>query len=264
MNQEYRKNGFFVVKELFTVNELHSLANVLKTFHESWKAENFEFYAEKAINSAYITGTKYLDDSDRNIIFQFIGSSRLMKIVDGVLSERPTFMNTQLFFNPVNGDQKNYWHRDPQYHMTVEQQKRALSGPDVIHFRIPLAKEPGLELVPGSHASWDTEEELEVRLEKNGRKNHEDLSTGVTIQLNAGDLLVFSGNIIHRGIYGMNRFAFDILLCDPEPDLSEFIEEDCLPNKEVLEEIENPSVFLNAMNLKTNNKLSHSTADAAG
>jgi len=62
-----------------------------------------------------------------------------------------SIMNTQLFFNPVNDGQKNYWHRDSQYHLSIEEQKEALVGPDVVHFRIPLTNEPGIELVPCTH-----------------------------------------------------------------------------------------------------------------
>ena len=119
-----------------------------------------------------------------------------------------------------------------------------------MHFRIPLVKEPGIELVPATHKRWDSDEELDVRLEKNGRKSFDDLSTGVPIELDAGDLLVFSANIIHRGLYGMNRFALDILFCDPDPGLAKYVHEDCLPSHKILSGIEEPSALLNTINLK--------------
>lgn len=95
-------------------------------------------------------------------------------------------MNTQLFFNPVNPAQKNYWHRDPQYHLSIDEQKSALEGVNVVHYRIPLFGEPGIELVPASHKCWDTDEELDVRLARNNRRNSDDLSSGLTIELAAG------------------------------------------------------------------------------
>ncbi|MEP1448201.1 MAG: hypothetical protein ABJK37_19010 [Paraglaciecola sp.] len=47
-------------------------------------------------------------------------------------------MGSQLFFDPFKPQQANYWHRDPQYHLSVEEQKSALTGPDILHVRIPL------------------------------------------------------------------------------------------------------------------------------
>ena len=252
MNQEYKQNGYFVIKGLFKKNELVSLNQVLTEFHQSWQRQNSEFYATKAVNSAYITAAEHLDEAKRNTLFKFIGCSKLMNIVADVLPHRPCFMNTQLFFNPVNPAQKNYWHRDPQYHLSVEAQKQALAGPDVVHFRIPLATEPGIELVPGSHKRWDSTEELDVRLESNHQKNHHNLSSGVTVELDAGDLLVFSANMIHRGLYGLNRLSFDILFCDPQPELVEFVNDECLPSLEVIKTLEDGSAFLNTLSLKGN------------
>lgn len=175
-----------------------------------------------------------------------------MEILTSIISQDPVFMNTQLFFNPVNKDQKNYWHRDPQYLLSLEEQKEALKKFSVLHFRIPLMNEPGIELIPGTHIKWDTDEELEIRLEINGRKNSEDISSGKIIKLESGDLLVFSANMIHRGLYGMNRFALDILFCDFDLEFANFIESDCLPSDHNFNMIENPAVFKNSLKLKAN------------
>lgn len=255
MNIDYEKDGYFVLKGFFEQAELEDLTIALRDFHGKWKQSNAEFYASKAVNSAYLTGTKYLGLRNRQLIFDVIGSHKIMDVVSAVLPQGCAFMNTQLFFNPVNSDQKNYWHRDPQYHLSVEEQQAALSGAEVLHFRIPLVDEPGIELIPGSHKRWDSEEELEIRLQQNGRKNSESLSSGVTVPLAVGDLLVFSANIIHRGLYGKHRFAFDILFCDPDPELTRFVDDDCLPGKDILAAIENPSAFNNTFSLKNSSNM---------
>lgn len=155
-----------MVRHLFEEEELQELTEVVLEFHNSWKSKNSEAYSEKAVNSAYITGSEHLGESKRNVLVKFIGSSRLMNIVSDVISERAAFMNTQLFFNPINAAQKNYWHRDSQCHLSLNEQKEALTDPQVVHFRIPLANEAGIGLVPGTHKRWDTDEELGVRLQK--------------------------------------------------------------------------------------------------
>ncbi len=259
MTNEYENNGYFVIRNFLKMAEVQTLREVLLDFHGTWKIKNAEFYAEKAVNSAYITGTQYLDESRRQQLFSFIGSDKLMDVVSSVIKHRPAFMNTQLFFNPVNKDQKNYWHRDPQYHLSIAEQKEALNGPNVVHFRIPLLDEPGIELVPGSHKKWDSQEELDVRLESNQRNNYENLSTGVITELKAGDLLVFSANMIHRGLYGLERLALDILFCDSVPALLKFAEEDCLPSQDVLDSLENADAFNNTLEIKNNTSSKHIT-----
>jgi len=260
MIRDYEENGYLVLKGLFRESELHKLRQVITQFHQSWKLENAQFYAHKAINSAYLTTKKHLKNAERESLFKFIGSAKLMEVVTSIIGGRPAFMNTQLFFDPMNEGQRSSWHRDPQYHMTIDEQKQALHGPKVVHFRIPLVDEPGVELIPGTHRRWDSDDELEVRLEKNGRKNHEDLTTGVKVKLNSGDILVFSANMIHRGVYGMNRMSLDILFCDPDPELMNFVDDSCLPDSDMLERLENPNAFKNSIDIKTNIKSMHATS----
>jgi ectoine hydroxylase-related dioxygenase (phytanoyl-CoA dioxygenase family) len=248
MNSNYQEHGYCVVKRLFAEQELADVRRVLLKFHESWKRKNSQLYADKAINSAYLTGTEHLDAAERRVLFDFIGAKKIMDVVLSVLPE-PAFMNTQLFFNPVDAEQKNYWHRDPQYHLSVQQQRDALRGAHVVHFRIPLVDEPGLEVVPGTHKRWDSDEELDVRLQRNQRMNHEPLSSGVTVELEAGDLMVFSANMLHRGLYGMDRFALDILFCDPDPKLMKFVSADCLPDHEIIDSLAEGIAFSNALRL---------------
>ncbi len=251
----YQENGYLVLRGFFEKNETLALRETILKFHDSWKQENAVFYKQKAVNSAYITAPKYLDKDSRVELFRFIGSDKIMDIAGLVLRDRPTFMNTQLFFNPADEKQKNYWHRDPQYHLSLAEQEKALVGPDVVHFRIPLCDEPGIELVPGSHKRWDSKEELDVRLEKNGRSKHHDLSSGTIIKLQEGDLLIFSANMIHRGLYGQNRLAFDILLCEPVPTLVKHVQTDCLPELSIREDLENPDAFDSTIELMNLNSI---------
>lgn len=260
MIKDYEENGYLVLKDFVRESDLQRLREAAIQFHQSWKQENAQFYAEKAINSAYLTAKKHLKNTERESLFKFIGSAKLMDVVTSIMDGRPTFMNTQLFFDPVNEGQRNYWHRDPQYHMSIEEQKQALLGPNVVHFRIPLVDELGVELIPGTHRRWDKDNELDVRLERNGRKNHESLSTGINVKLDAGDLLIFSANMIHRGVYGMDRMSLDILFCDPVPELVKFVDDNCLPESDILDKLENADAFKSAIEIKTNNKAMHATS----
>jgi ectoine hydroxylase-related dioxygenase (phytanoyl-CoA dioxygenase family) len=250
MKNEYIKNGYLHIKNLFNVQEIAPITDVIKIFHSAWQADNRDFYESQAVNSAYLTNKKHLNSEQRNTIFRFVSATKLMNIVAQTTIIDPAFMNTQLFFNPVNLQQKNYWHRDPQYHLSVEEQQAALKGPEVIHFRIALADEPGIELIPGTHKRWDNKEELDIRLERSAKNNYDDISSGVTVPLKKGDLLVFSANMIHRGLYGKDRLAFDIIFCEADKSLMKFVNDDCLPDEECIVNMQNNAAFKNSMKFK--------------
>ncbi len=250
IESQYQRDGYVKISDGFDGIELREVVSVVSRFHNCWKQENGKTLLKGAVNSSYLTGTQYLSDLDRSALFWFISSSKIARIISELPFQRAAFMNAQLFFDPVDAKRKNYWHRDPQYHLSIDEQKKVLSGSEVIHIRIPLRNEPGIELIPGTHRRWDSEEELKVRLEQSGKKNHHDISTGVVVPLSKGDALVFSANIIHRGLYGNDRRSFDLLFCEAKPELAQFLRRDCLPDRSILSSLENPLWFQNAIDLK--------------
>lgn len=242
INTQFDQAGFFHVAGFYSAAELCQVREVVDCFHQQWIADNQQFYNSKAVNSAYLTANTYLDEAQRLVLFKFIASHKLMAQVDSILTDA-AFINTQLFFNPVDPMQNNYWHRDTQYHLDLNEQKLALSGPEVLHCRVALEDEPGIELVPGTHKRWDTSIELATRLAHEPSKPSDDLASGHTIAMKAGDLLVFSANMIHRGLYGKERLALDILFSDPQPEVLHFVQDICLPSSTMYSELEDASAF---------------------
>jgi len=251
LKNNYNDQGYFVIKNYFNAIEIESLREIILKFHESWKQDNKTFYQQEAFNSSLITGSQYLTLNDRMMLFNFISSKKIMNLVDSVIPVNPAFMNTQLFFDPFNSQQNNFWHRDCQYDHDVEDQKKIINDTQVLHLRVPLFDELGMELVPGSHKRWDTEEEFNVRQEEKGKMSNESLSTGKQIKLAAGDLLLFSADMIHRGIYGLDRLAFDILVFDSAANYIDYVDEDCLPDLSMLNKIEDTRIFMNTIKLKS-------------
>ncbi len=242
IQQQFAQYGFVKCVDFFSAAELAPIRQTCQQFHQAWIADNHDFYHSKAINSSGLTGQQYLTHQQRLSLFRMLANPRLIKLVEQVIAQ-PLFLNTQLFFDPVNPKQKNYWHRDPQYHLSLEQQKLALAVPQVLHIRVPLSADPGVELIPGSHKNWDTDEELQVRLERNQHSNNENLSTGVRLPLELGDLLLFSANMIHCGLYGQNRLVLDILYCENHPELTPFIEAKHQPTASMLAQL-NSKIFI--------------------
>tara|TARA_R110000744_G_scaffold45285_5_gene100612 strand:- start:225 stop:1007 length:783 start_codon:yes stop_codon:yes gene_type:complete len=249
--RNYEEQGFFVVRSYFSVAEIAELRAVVLKFHQLWQQDNATFYQEEAFNSSLITGSEYLASDDRIALFNFISSKKVMHIVESVIANKPAFMNTQLFFNPVNPAQKDFWHRDCQYDHDLAGQKLAIQQTQVLHLRVPLFDELGMELVPETHKRWDNEEEFNVRQEEKGKLSSDDLSTGKKISLAAGDLLVFSADMIHRGLYGLDRLALDILVFDSAGDFADYVDDDCLPDNSMLDKIADPRLFMNTLNLKS-------------
>ncbi|QUM81087.1 phytanoyl-CoA dioxygenase family protein [Moritella sp. 5] len=250
LNSEYDEQGYFVIRNYFSAAEISALREVVLKFHESWKEDNIQFYRDEAFNSSVITGIDYLECDDRLKLFNFISSKKMMDVVESVIPANAAFMNTQLFFNPVNPKQKDFWHRDCQYDHEVEQQKIAVQETQVVHLRVPLFDELGMELIPGTHKRWDNEEEFNVRQEINGKVSSDSISGGKVINLAAGDLLVFSADMIHRGLYGMDRLALDILVFDPDGDFADYVDDECLPSIEMLDKIDDPRLFMSTLDLK--------------
>lgn len=246
----YHEQGYVVVRDYFSAEDIRLLKAVILKFHALWKQDNQALYRDEAFNSSLITGSQYLEADDRLILFNIISSQKIMDIVQSVIAGKPAFMNTQLFFDPCHAEQKNFWHRDCQYDFDVEGQKKVIHETQVLHVRIPLFDEPGMELVPGSHKRWDTEEEMDVRLERKRRSSSEGLSTGKAIALSAGDVLFFSADMIHRGLYGQGRLAFDILVFDSAGDYVDYVDDDCLPDSALLEQIADPRLFTTTLALK--------------
>jgi len=251
LNNHYDEQGYFVIRDYFTTDEIFSLREVILKFHQLWKKDNAAFYQEEAFNSSLITGSQYLGTDDRVTLFNFISCKKMMAAVETLIPNQPAFMNTQLFFNPVNLEQKDFWHRDCQYDFDVEAQKKVIHGSQVVHLRVPLFDELGMELVPGTHKRWDNDEEFDVRQEEKGRVSSESLSTGKKIKLAAGDLLVFSADMIHRGLYGLDRLALDILIFDSSADYVDYVDDDCLPDFSMLDKIDDPRIFINTLHLKS-------------
>ncbi|MCP4443131.1 MAG: phytanoyl-CoA dioxygenase [Aureispira sp.] len=246
LNSLYQSEGYCVYRNFFEINQLQLLNKILHCFHKNWLAQNQEAYKNGAINSAYISqqSSSPLSTEQRTHLFQFIAQQKLIGLLKTIIPEEACFLNTQLFFDPFQLNQKNYWHRDIQYtNIPESDQFKTIQKQQVLHFRVPLKTELGIELIPKTHNCWDTALELAVRKGLDNHQVFDHLPNSKTIDLNAGDLLVFSANMIHRGLYGQDRFTFDILYCDNNSEILKYATPDCFPNQIQLDQVDCPEIF---------------------
>lgn len=244
MTMSYKENGYLLLENFFTEKALEAIEKIFDKFHKKWLHDNKSIFESGVLNSHSLTSGKYLSEEEKTLLFQFISQDSIQGIIDEIYTDKPVFLNTQLFFDPNDNSQKNYWHRDIQYTgLSVEEQKQALQNQDVVHFRIPMKEELGIELIPKTHREWDLPHEFDVRNSLNNAVPSDTLERGKAISLNRGDLLVFSANMIHRGLYGKDRFSFDIILCDNIPELKNFIDRNNYPSQEILQKLQNKGLF---------------------
>lgn len=210
---QYRRDGFVLIPGFLNPDELENLCNLVLPPHRQWLAFNQSELNRGAVNSAYLTDAKYSrDENHRQALITWLSSEKWVDLAAMFLSAEPKFLNTQVFFNPLVPSKKPYWHRDIQYMgWSEEVQQQRIKTDGVLHLRIPLKDDPGMEFIPGSHNRWDTEIERKVRLELEGHRNHDEIPGSVRVLHGPGDLLVFSAHVIHRGTYGGERLSFDVL-----------------------------------------------------
>lgn len=239
---DFERDGYYLFRGLFSADEVEGISKVIHPAHARWLEMNRE---HAVVNSNYLTSSRYMpDDQNRLVAFRFIASEKLRRIAAKLCPRGVYFLNTQLFFNPADVNRKPYWHRDVQYLGVDEAKQQDIILKDtVLHFRIPLSDDPGLDFVPGSHRRWDSALERVVRLEKDGHKNSEDLPEMVRIAHRLGDLLVFSAHLIHRGSYGLDRRSFDVIYTDFPEQAKMAASFEHFPNEHELALFEHSEIF---------------------
>lgn len=223
----------------------------VKRIHEIWMQHNESDYQQHAmINMHGLTDAEYFKDEPhpeyrRGCFFNRLAPENLVKIIQGVFGTALYFHNSQLFFNPFEGRRKPYWHRDMQYNGDSERvQQSFLESMLSLHIRIPLLDEVGIELIPGTHKRWDTRLERNVRLQLNGNDNQQSLPGSKLINLKAGDALIFSAQMIHRGHYSQpQRLALDLCIGKPHPSTIKYLNNNHLPLESEMQYINFPNWF---------------------
>tara|TARA_R110002072_G_scaffold13418_10_gene56231 strand:+ start:6266 stop:7048 length:783 start_codon:yes stop_codon:yes gene_type:complete len=217
LQRDYEQNGYIVLRDFLSTNEVLRLNELVDDIHQRWFEKNQQAFEEhRLINMHSLTHPEYFTDQPENRLklFKAIAPTKLVELLDELFEREIHFHNTQLFFNPFNPEQSPYWHRDLQFSpVPDETQKLRQQEMLSLHVRIPLVKEMGLRVIPGTHKRWDTELERQVRLEQDGHSSSEPLPGSVLVDLEPGDVMIFNAQMIHCGHYTNNESRKALDLC---------------------------------------------------
>ena len=244
LQSDYNQDGYVVLRDFLSTKELLRLNELVDDIHEQWLEKNAAaFQEQRLINMHSLTHEEYFTEAPdkRLMLFKAIAPTKLVELLDELFETEIHFHNTQLFFNPFNKEQQPYWHRDLQFSDIADEVQEAKQSEMLsLHVRIPLVKEMGLSIVPGTHKRWDTELEHQVRLELNGHKNSEDLPGAVLVDLEPGDVMIFNAQMIHRGHYTENesRKALDLCVGSAHELTNSSLDPLVLPTQEELTHLE--------------------------
>ncbi|MFG6103541.1 phytanoyl-CoA dioxygenase family protein [Leptothoe sp. EHU-05/26/07-4] len=253
--KQFEEQGHVILPRFFNPEEIEQLTRIIDRIYNQWQEENHDALIEqKLINMHSLTNPRYFQGCShkRTEFFELLLPSKLTNRLESIFKTDIYFHNTQLFFNPHDKEKRPYWHRDLQY-SPIDDNVQAAEHNNMLslHVRIPLVAEKGVELIPETHKRWDTELERNVRFEQNGHRNYESLPGSVLIELEPGDVLIFSAQIIHRGNYALNptRKALDLCVGKPHPLVESFLDPTDLPTDEEIKHIQNSNWYDLARNI---------------
>ena len=246
-SKSYHEDGLVLLRGFLPGETSRRIASIAERVHAEWLEEQGEeAKRQDLVNSSKLTASRYFPPelrAERVDFFDALANSVLFDLVTQLFGKQLYFHGTQMFFNPLGGRRRPYWHRDIQYMGYDESRQKALLGElRNLHIRIPLRPERNFMLVPGSHARWDTDLERDVRLEQSGHASWEDLPSARSIDLQPTDVLIFSAHMLHRGTFEGNadRLSLDLMLGELHAQVPIDLDPDELPNPDELAKVLRP------------------------
>ncbi|MGB1237906.1 MAG: phytanoyl-CoA dioxygenase family protein [Pseudomonadales bacterium] len=247
----YREQGYAILPGFLSTPQVEALRESIAPIHQQWRKCNQSALAGGALNMHSLTHPQYFStcDNTRLQLFELLLPKALTEICDHAFNAAFYFHNSQLFFNPSDERQIPYWHRDLQFSQVSEQQQiQAQADMLSLHIRIALIEETGIALIPGTHRRWDTREERAARYGDHS-VNCPVLPGEQLITLQAGDVLLFDAQMIHRGHYSAQhqRLALDLCVGTKHALTAGFLDKTVLPSTDELSLLANPRWYQRAL-----------------
>jgi len=137
-------------------------------------------------------------------ILTLAGSARVCALLDPIARSASAnvlqLQDAHYYHEQTKRDWDGDWHRDSQFSRAdPELEREFIARTCSVHVRVALEDDDRLEIVPASHARWDTDEELRIR--RGSDRASSGMPRAVRVVLEAGDACVFHAWSIHRATY---------------------------------------------------------------
>jgi hypothetical protein len=202
----FRAQGFFVVPGFLGTTERSELRRVCDAVLERQRAHSRETGHTTPHISLIGIGDVSVHDDPRafELIARFVGSARICALFDGLAGPNevaaPCVKAAHYYHEQTRRDWDGDWHRDSQFgRADPDVEREVVATTTSVHVRVALEDDDRLEIVPGSHARWDTPEELRIR--KGADRASSNMPHAARVVLRAGDVCVFHALSIHRATY---------------------------------------------------------------
>ena len=223
--EHWQREGYIVVSGLIDGSRTTRLAAVAESILAQWRECNPETGEPGGGTNAtcmrHLNHPGYFPPEGRTglvTILETIADPGILDVCRMILSADPLFRCTSLFMNPQQDGQDGNWHRDSQFHHPDEEEEKqtVAAGGDLGHsvqLQIALVPSDDIEVVPGSHRRWDTDEEYAIRRadeQKNSRSNA--MPGALRVALEPGDAVAFNPLALHRGRYHADKRRRTLML----------------------------------------------------
>jgi ectoine hydroxylase-related dioxygenase (phytanoyl-CoA dioxygenase family) len=192
---DFREHGFVVVPGFLGGEEAAVLRRAADAILDRERARSRE--------TGHTTQSVTLVGEDAEIVLAFLGSPRVCAVLFRAASVDTLRLKSASYYHEqTRHDWDGDWHRDSQFGRPDPEVERAVATATAqLHFRVALEDDDRLEIVPGSHARWDTDAELRIR--RGARRTTAAMPGATRVVLQAGDACIFHASSIHRATYRM-------------------------------------------------------------
>ncbi|MGH9944420.1 MAG: phytanoyl-CoA dioxygenase family protein [Pyrinomonadaceae bacterium] len=218
MKAHWDEQGFVLLPRMFDAGRVAKLRAICDRVFAAWLDESPDpRAAANNTNMAFLTQPRYFKNHSDQLtaLLGFVADEGVLDRLASLGLDKPLFHNTQYFFEPRDSSRAGDWHRDQQFGAPDLETEQARMRQHVgVHMHVAIVADDHLEIVPGTHRRWDTEEELSIRKGWNGRRpDSPEMPNATRIALEPGDAVFFSAWSIHRGRYvtGRTRRTFDAI-----------------------------------------------------
>jgi len=208
--EHWQRDGYLILRNQLESAMIDRLRDGCDASLQQWQRESTpegepggHCYGPSSWVMLHLNHPKYHHQppQSRATLLNAVADPRVLSALDDIFREPAVLCQINYYIDPSESRPAS-WHRDSQFFAQSREHEaeliaRECDPPGEIHMHIPLVPTSLSEIVPGSHARTDTEEESRIR----DQAPTSDLPGALRLELEPGDLAFFHVNALHRGGY---------------------------------------------------------------